>query len=181
MALKATVIKARLNVSDMTRHHYQDYALTVAQHPSETEQRLMIRLLAFALYAQESLRFTKGLCADDEPELWAVEPDETISLWIDLGLPDEKRIKKACSRAKHVVVIAYGENTQSIWWQKLQSKVSQHKNLSVISLAYEQTQQLAEMAQRNIDIAINIDEQEAWVSNDNASVQIPLTFLQSEG
>ncbi|MFY8275268.1 YaeQ family protein [Pseudoalteromonas sp. SSDWG2] len=181
MALKATIIKARLNVSDLNRHHYQEYPLTVAQHPSETEQRLMIRLLTFALNASENLQFTKGLCAEDEPELWCREMDDSISLWIDLGLPDEKRIKKACTQAKNVVLYTYGENTQSMWWQKNQPKLHSFKNLTIVSLAYEQTQQLAAMASRSIDLTITIEDNEVWVSNNEQSLQINLTLLQGQG
>ncbi|WP_105189504.1 YaeQ family protein [Pseudoalteromonas sp. T1lg48] len=181
MALKATIIKARLNISDMNRHHYQEYPLTVAQHPSETEQRLMIRLLAFALHANEELQFTKGLCAEDEPELWQREMDDSISLWIDLGLPDEKRLKKACTRAKEVVLYAYGENNQDIWWQKNQQKLSQFKNLRVVSLNYDETQQLAAMASRSVDLTISIEDAEVWVSNQEQTLQITLTWLQGQG
>ncbi|WP_105200379.1 MULTISPECIES: YaeQ family protein [unclassified Pseudoalteromonas] len=181
MALKATIIKARLNISDMNRHHYQEYPLTVAQHPSETEQRLMIRLLAFALHANDELQFTKGLCAEDEPELWQREMDDSISLWIDLGLPDEKRLKKACTRAQEVVLYAYGENNQEIWWQKNQQKLSQFKNLRVISLNYEQTQQLAAMASRSVDLTISIEDAEVWVSNQEQTLQITLTSWQGQG
>ncbi|WP_462156756.1 YaeQ family protein [Pseudoalteromonas sp. GB56] len=181
MALKATIIKARLNISDMNRHHYQEYPMTVAQHPSETEQRLMIRLLAFALNASEELQFTKGLCAEDEPELWVRELDDSISLWIDLGLPEEKRIKKACTQAKHVILYTYGENNQSVWWQKNQQKLSQFKNLTIISLAYEETQQLAAMASRSVDLTITIEDNEVWVSNNEQTLQITLTSLLTQG
>ena len=134
MALKSTIIKAQLALSDMDKHVYETLSLTVAQHPSENEQRLMIRILAFALHYQERLEFTKGLCADDEPEVWLKNYNEEIELWIELGLPDEKRVKKACNRAKDVVLYCYGENNQEIWWQKNQPKLYSHDNLSVISL-----------------------------------------------
>ena len=108
MALKSTIIKAQLSLSDMDRHLYQDFNLTLAQHPSENDQRLMVRLLAYALNACDGLEFTKGLSADDEPEVWHKNYSEEIELWIELGLPDEKLIRKACGRAKRVIVYCYG-------------------------------------------------------------------------
>lgn len=108
MALKATVYKADLQLADLDRHHFGDYALTLAQHPSETMERVMIRLLAFALFASEDLRFGRGLSNEEDASLWEIDPGGVIRLWIDLGLPDEARIKKACSRADRMVVVTYG-------------------------------------------------------------------------
>ncbi len=181
MALKATIVKAHLNVSDMTRHHYQDYNLTLAQHPSETEQRLMVRLLAFALNADEKLEFTKGLCADDEPEIWIKNYSDEIELWIELGLPDEKRLKKACNRAKKVILYTYGENNQDIWWQKNRAKLADYGNLSVFGLPFEATSQLAEMAQRSMDISVTVEEGDIWFSTQTQSCQLQLTPLQVRG
>ena len=104
MALKATVHKAHLQIADMDRHYYQDHSLTLAQHPSETDDRLMVRLLAFALNADEHLQFGKGLSDEEEPDAWIADLTGNLDLWIELGQPDEKRIRKACSRAKQVVV-----------------------------------------------------------------------------
>ncbi len=109
MALKATVFKARVQLSDMDRHVYLDHSLTMARHPSETDLRMMVRLLAWAIYGDERLEFTRGLCADDEPELWQKSYSEEIELWIDLGMPEEGRVRKACARARQVVIFAYGD------------------------------------------------------------------------
>src|SRR6056297_2009370 len=108
MALKATIFKAALNIADMDRHYYGDHQLTLAQHPSETAERLMVRLLAFALNASETLTFTKGISTDDEPDLWQKSLSDDIELWIELGLPNESRLRKACGRAQRVIVYAYG-------------------------------------------------------------------------
>ena len=103
MALKATIFKADLQIADMDRGYYQTHALTIARHPSETDQRMMVRILAFALFADERLHFTRGISTDDEPDLWLKGLDEEIELWVDLGQPDLKRIRKACGRARQVV------------------------------------------------------------------------------
>src|SRR5690606_17195003 len=107
MATKSTVVKAELQVSDMDRHYYATHNLTLAQHPSETDERLMVRLLAFALHADDRLEFGRGLSDEDEPALWKRDYTGEIELWIDLGNPDETRIKKACARARQVVVVNY--------------------------------------------------------------------------
>ncbi len=104
MAISSTINKVSLNIADMDKHYYQSHELTVAQHPSETNFRFMIRLIAFMVNANEQLRFTKGLSTDDEPELWGKSLTDDIELWIDLGQPDEKRIRKACGRSKQVII-----------------------------------------------------------------------------
>ena len=112
MALKSTIFRLTLNVSDMDRGYYGEHSLTVARHPSENDERMMVRVLAFALFAADDLRFGRGLSAEDEADLHAEAPDGTIRLWIDVGLPDERLVKKAAARADRVVVLAYGRTAQ---------------------------------------------------------------------
>ena len=119
MALKATIFKAELHIADMERGYYHDHALTVARHPSETDERMMVRLLAFALNADETLAFGAGLSTDDEPDLWRKDLTGSIETWIDVGLPDEKRIRKACGRADEVFVYSYGGHAAQLWWQQV--------------------------------------------------------------
>ena len=114
MAIKATICKANLQIADMERHYYQDHALTLARHPSETDERMMVRLLAFALHAHEYLEFGQGMTADDEADVWQKDLTGAIELWIDVGLPDEKLIRKACGRANQVVVYCYGGGTAGV-------------------------------------------------------------------
>jgi len=172
MALKSTIIKVQLSLSDMDRHVYHDLNLTLAQHPSENDQRLMVRLLAYALNACDGLEFTKGLSADDEPEVWHKNYSDEIELWIELGLPDDKRLKKACNKSKKVVLYTYGENNQAIWWQKHQSKLSDFKNLTIFSLDFATTQALAALVDRNIKLAITIQDGEVWVNTDAINIEI---------
>lgn len=105
MALKATIYKAVVNVADLDRNRFLDAALTLARHPSETQERMMLRLLAWIKYADERLQFTRGLSAEDEPEVWLRNDHLGIDLWIELGLPDERRIKKACTQASDVALL----------------------------------------------------------------------------
>ena len=104
MAQKSTIYKAELSISDMDRHYYETHKLTVAKHPSETDERLMVRLLAFALSAREQLEFSKGLSSDDEPDVWEKSLSGEIELWITLGLPSEKIVRQSCGKAREVVV-----------------------------------------------------------------------------
>ena len=106
--LKSTIFKAGLSIADVDRGYYRDHALTIAQHPSETEERMMVRLLAFALHADETLEFGRGLSTDGEPSLLRRDLTGAIEQWIDVGLPEEREVRKACGRAREVHVLAYG-------------------------------------------------------------------------
>jgi uncharacterized protein YaeQ len=135
MALKATIYKAELQISDMDRHYYASHALTLAQHPSETNERLMIRLLAFAWFANEQLALGRGLSAEDEPDLWQKSLTGDIEMWIDLGQPDESRLRKACGRAKDVILIGYGGRSFQQWWEKNSKALQRCKNLMVMDFS----------------------------------------------
>ncbi|MDO3721671.1 YaeQ family protein [Marinobacter sp. chi1] len=172
MALKATIFKASLNIADMDRHYYQDHHLTIARHPSETDERMMARVLAFALNASEHLEFTKGLSTDDEPELWQKSLSDEIELWIELGLPEESRLRKACNRAKKVLLYTYGGRAVSLWWEKHRHKLERFSNLSIVNLRPEDTAALAELAERTMNFQVTIQDGEVTISNENALVNI---------
>ena len=137
MAAKATIYKASLNIADMDRHYYAEHDLTLAKHPSENDFRLMVRLAAFVLNADEELSFSKGISQDDEPDLWQKALDGEIKLWIDLGQPDEKRIRKACGRSEKVIIYTYQEGSALSWWKQAEKSLKRFKNLSVVNLKIE--------------------------------------------
>lgn len=178
MALKATIYKATVNIADMDRHFYHDTTLTLAQHPSETEQRMMLRLLAWICHADERLVFTKGLSAEDEPEIWRRNDHNGLEMWIELGLPDEKRIKKACNQSPRVVLYAYGERAGHVWWQSMQSKVANHKNLSIRFLDDEQLVRLTALASRNMTLQATLQEGTIWLSDAQNSLEIQFAEWQ---
>ena len=157
MALNATIYKAELQVSDMDRHYYATHALTLARHPSETEERLMVRLLAFALHADERLEFGKGLGSDDEPDLWRKDFGGDIEQWIELGQPDEARIRRACGCARQVVVVNYGGRSADLWWEKNRTALARSKNLCVIDVSAA-TDALAAMAERGMRLQCMIQD-----------------------
>lgn len=134
MAANATIYKAELQVTDLDRHYYASHALTLAQHPSETDARLLVRLLAFALYAEERLEFGRGLSDEDEPALWRRDYTGAIEQWIELGQPDESRLRKACGRATQVVVVGYGGQAAEAWWKRNAAALGRLRNLSVVEL-----------------------------------------------
>lgn len=172
MAPKATVIKAELQVSDMDRHYYASHNLTLAQHPSETDKRLMVRLLAFALFADERLEFGRGLSSDDEPDLWRRDYTGLIEQWIELGQPDESRIKKACSRAREAIVVTYGGRASDIWWDKTAPALARLKNLRVIDIPAAAVDELAGMIERNMRWDCMIQDGDLQLSNDVRSVSV---------
>jgi uncharacterized protein YaeQ len=145
MAQKATIFKAALQVADMDRNYYADHALTVARHPSETDERMMVRCLAFALHADDALVFGKGISETDEPDLWKKDLTGAIELWIEVGQPDEKRILKACGRAGRVIVCTYGNNA-GLWWKQTENKLGRARNLVVLNVPAAASAALAKMA-----------------------------------
>lgn len=174
MAIKSTVFKADLQIADMDRNYYQPHLLTLARHPSETDERMMVRLLAFALHADEMLSFTKGLSSDDEPDLWLKSLSDEIELWIDVGQPDEKRIRKACGRAKQVVIYCYSSRSAEVWWEQNSRKLQRCNNLKVIHILDDASKQLAHLAQRNMQLQCTVQDGQIWLADDAESIQVDL-------
>jgi uncharacterized protein YaeQ len=172
VALSATIFKAEVNIADMDRHYYQTHNLVLAQHPSETDIRMMVRILAFALNANEALQFTKGLSTEDEPELWQKSLSDEIELWIELGQPDEKRIRKACSRARQVVVYCYSGHSAEIWWEQIARQLHRFDNLKVVNLPADGCEALASMAQRTMHLNISLQDGMVSVSDNEQNIDI---------
>ncbi|HEX2010005.1 MAG TPA: YaeQ family protein [Roseateles sp.] len=185
MALKATIHKAQLQIADMDRHVYGDHNLTIARHPSETDERMMVRILAFALNVPADelrgrLEFTKGLSDVDEPELWQLDLTGDVVHWIDLGQPDDRRIMKAHGRAEKVTVISYASSTP-VWWSQLQNKLTRAPKLTVWQIPAEQSQALAALAERSMQLQVTVQDGGIYVSTANASVEITPLALKLPG
>ncbi|MDP5143302.1 YaeQ family protein [Rheinheimera baltica] len=173
MALKATVFKVQLQIADMDRHYYQDHSLTLAQHPSENDERMMVRLLAFILNASETLSFTKGLSTeDDEPELWDKALSGEINLWVEFGQSDEKWLRKAAGRAKQVQLFCYGGRSVPVWWKNNEQALARYQNLTVIEIPEDAVKAIAKLVDRNMSLQCNISENQIWLSNADQSVLI---------
>lgn len=178
MALNATVHRCRLVVSDIGRSYYQTHQLTIARHPSETDERMMVRLLAFALNADEQLTFTRGLCRDDEPELWSRSLSDEILLWIELGQPDEKRIRKACAKSERVLVYCYQPRAARVWWRQNAERLDRFDHLSVFMLPEDAGAQISALARRNMDLQCTVQDDEIWLSDASDSVYFVLQRLR---
>jgi uncharacterized protein YaeQ len=172
MAQKATIYKVELSVSDMDRHYYETHKLTVAKHPSETDERLMVRILAYALNAHEQLEFSRGLSTDDEPDLWQKNLSSEIELWVTLGLPSEKIVRQSCRKAKEVIIYSYGGRTADVWWDKIKSSTTRFENLQVLNLAEAETSELAKLENRSMKLQVNIQDSDLMVSMDDRIVYL---------
>jgi uncharacterized protein YaeQ len=177
LAAKSTVFKADLQVSDMDRNYYQAHSLTIAQHPSETDERMMVRLLAFALHADDALAFGKGLSSDDEPDLWRKDLTGEIDLWIELGQPDEQRIRRASGRSRQVVIYTYSGRGAEVWWKKTAGALGRVKNVTVIDVAESSVQALAALTRRTMELQLFVQDGQMQMMGEEAIVPIELTVL----
>ncbi len=170
MAAKATIYKALLNIANMDTHYYAEHNLTLAKHPSENDLRLMIRLIAFTLNANEDLVFCKGISQDDEPDLWQKSLGGDIELWIDLGQPDEKRIKKACGRSEKVIIYTYQEGMATSWFKQMEKNLKRFNNLEVVFINIDGD--IDKIAQRSMTLSANVMDGELTLIHDEESVLI---------
>jgi len=182
LALKATIFKADLSISDMTRNYYHDHSITIARHPSETDERMMVRLLAFALHAHEDLAFGNKIGSEeDEPDLCQKDPTGAIELWIDVGQPEEKLVRKACGRARHVDIYTYSGHGAAVWWRQNGPGLERLRNLTVINLPAAAAPALAKLAQRTMKFTCTIQDGQVWVSDGSETVHIDLQPAKAAG
>ncbi|GDX61485.1 hypothetical protein LBMAG32_10190 [Nitrosomonadaceae bacterium] len=172
MAIKATIFKVDLQIADIDRNYYCNHPITIARHPSETNERMMMRLLVFALHADETLLFANGLSAGDEPDLWKKDLTGNIQFWIDVGMPDEKLIKKASGRAERVFVYTYGGRIADMWWEQCHKKLESIDNLTVINLPQKDSLAIAQQAQRNMRLNCTIQDGQVWLTDQENSIFI---------
>jgi uncharacterized protein YaeQ len=172
MAIRSTIHKAEVSVADIDRGYYADHALTLARHPSETEERLMVRILAFALHAHDRLVLAGDISTDDEPALWHKDDTGVIRHWIEVGLPDERVLRKACGRADQVELLAYGGRKAEAWWVDNQGALARHRNLSVRFLPEEASKALAGLAERSMRLGITVQDGHVLVSGAKGSAEL---------
>ena len=177
MALKATIFKAELGVSDIDRGVYGTFPLTIARHPSETDERMMVRVLAFALNAHERLEFGKGISSEDEPALWRRDLTGAIEQWIDVGLPEERLLRRACGKATEVTLFTYGGRGVDIWWQANERDLRKQQRLSVLDVPQDASRELARMAARSMVLNVTIQEGQIFFSDASRVVEVVLRPL----
>ena len=176
MAIKATIHKANLQIADMDRNVYVDHAVTIARHPSETDERMMVRLLALALNLPADpnhgmLEFAKDLWEADEPALWHKDLTGELKHWVEVGQPDDKRLMKAAGRADRVSVFSFSHSTP-IWWAGIASKITRASNIAVWQIDAAQSQALAELAQRGMQLQISVQDGTAYIGDGERSAEI---------
>ncbi len=176
MALKATICKATLQIADVDRGVYGDHPLTLARHPSENDERMMMRLLAFALNVPADsrssvLEVAKGMWEPEEPELWERDLTGRIRHWIEVGQPDERRLVKASGRADRVSVYAFSHAARA-WWAGLGGRVRRAGNIEVWLIPAEQSRELATLAARGMQLQVNRQDGVVWIADAEKSVQI---------
>jgi len=168
MAGNATIYKANLNIANMDTHYYNEHSLTLAQHPSENDLRLMVRLVAFVLNADDELLFTRGISQDDEPDLWKKSMGGDIELSIILGQPDEKRIKKACGNSDKVIIYTYQDTMATSWLKQNEKILKRFKNLQVVALSFDSDIEF--LCKRAMNLQCNITDNELTLINDEHSI-----------
>lgn len=176
MALKSTIYKTNLQIADMDRHYYVDHQLNLACHPSETQERLMVRLMVFALHAQEYLEFGRGISDTEEPDIWKKDLTGSIEKWIEVGQPEERRILKACGKAEQVLVYMYSSSAP-VWWKQISSKLERAKNLTVCQISPESAKGLEKLCQRNMQLQVTIQDGEIWMRDDSHAVEVKISTL----
>ncbi len=180
MAIKSTIFKASLQIADIDHAYYADHALTLARHPSETDERMMVRLVALALHAHKlqsvcagdgTLAFGAGLSDPDEPDVWLRDFTGRTRLWIEVGQPEEKALIKACGKADEVVLYCFSHSAE-IWWRGIEGKLSRPQNLSVFRVPTESSQALRAVAQRNMQLQATIQENSLMLGDGAVNVDI---------
>jgi uncharacterized protein YaeQ len=177
MAIKATVFKAILNISDLDRNHYAEHRLTLARESSETDERMMVRILAFALAADDALVFTTAMSETEEPSLWKKDLSGRIELWIEVGLPDPKRLRKASGRADRVLLYLYHGRQARLWWEQNRAELEALPNLEVVELAPASLKALAALAQKTMDLSCTIQDGQVSFATEEGLVELELERL----
>lgn len=179
MALPSTIYRASIQLSDLDRQVYEQLQTTIARHPSETEERLVVRLLAYLLCYQEGLVFTKGVGSGDEPDLWVIGPDGRPTLWVEVGLPDPERLVKACRHVGRTVLFCFGRN-QAQWLAQHQAKLAGCRNLSIISLNAQFLEQLTNGLERNINWEVTVTEGSMYLTKGGQTVESAPQLIAGE-
>ena len=178
MALKSTIFKAELQVSDLDRNYFATHSLTIARHPSETDERMMVRLLAFALNADERLEFGRGLSSEDEPDLVKTDLTGAIDLWIDVGLPDERAVRKAAGRAREVKVYAYGGRSVALWWAENEAALARCANVTAFEIPEDVADSMTALAARNMRLDCTIQDAQVWLAANGQTLHFEPVLLK---
>lgn len=176
MALKPTIYKAQIALADSDRNCFEALSLTLARHPSETLERMAARLLAFCLHCTRGLEFTKGISTADEPDLWVHSDHGDIEHWIEVGQPEQPRLRKACGRARQVSVYAFAKSTPT-WWKLNGADIAALPRLQVWQFDWDEIQAAAALLDRTVQLNVSIVGGIIYLDNGNASTSVEPTLL----
>jgi uncharacterized protein YaeQ len=171
MALSSTIYKADITLADLNLHKYDDLNLTMAMHPSENESRMMNRLVAYLYCSHPDLEFTKGLSSTSEPELWQKGLQGEIVHWIELGQPDEKRIRQACGRSELVSIFTTKESTATIWYEQIKNKIPLDK-VNIYNIDIFQNGPIENLVKKSMRLSCTIEDRQMYLGDDNHRVGI---------
>jgi len=177
MALKASIYKVNIELANMDQHYYDSLQLTIARHPSETEQRLMVRIVSFILNAHPNLKFGKGISNEDEAAIWQINYSGEIELWIELGQIEEKRLKKACNKAKEVKLYCYGSSTE-IWWSETKKVLNKFDSLTVEKFNQSTINSLIKLISKTMEFQCSIEDGQLWLTSGNETILIETEKLK---
>lgn len=178
MALKPTIYKFRIALSDLGQGYYDTLTLTVAQHPSETVERMLMRVLAYCLHASDSPEFTQGLCVPDQPDLWSRADNNTVQLWIEVGEPDPERIKKATRQARLVKVYSFNTKSRQ-WWTQHQAKF-QSLPAQIYRCDWHELEAMAQLIDRTNELSITLSDDTIYLANERGHGELNVSRLQPE-
>ena len=180
MATKSTIFKASLQLADIDHGYYANHSLTLARHPSETDERMMMRLVALALQAWKlqsvcqgdgQLAFGAGLSDPDEPDVWLRDFTGQTRLWVEVGQPEEKPLLRACGKADEVLLYTFGPAAE-VWWRGIESKLARSRNLTVMRVPSASAQALAALAQRNMQLQATVQEGVLMLGDGKTNVDV---------
>lgn len=175
MALSSSIYRADIDLSNLNTHQYENYNLTMAKHPSESESRMMFRLLAYLYCAHEDLAFTKGLSAQDEPEIWQKDFAGDIVQWIELGLPDLKRIRQASGKSKSVKIFTHHQSKSEDWWSKIKGSLIRNDKVEVYHLNLVEEFDLEDLVSKSMKLSCVIEDGVMHLSNDDLRIGIEVS------
>ena len=178
MALKPTIYKAQVKLADSDRNCFEELALTVAKHPSETIERMTVRLLAYCINSGRGLEFTKGLSSADEPDIWQHADNGEIEHWIELGQPEEPRLRKACGKAKNISVYAFGKSADT-WWKLNGDAIAALPRIQIWQFPWTEVEAASDMMSRTMKLGLSIVGGTLYLDDGSSSVTLEPSMLFS--
>src|SRR5678815_129529 len=163
MALTATIYNFEIELADSDRGVYESLALRVARHPSESEEYLVTRLVAYLLEYAEGIDFSRGVSEPDEPAVFVRDLTGAITTWIDIGTPDAARLHKASKAAGRVAVYTHKEPAQFLK-QLAGERIHRAEALELYAIDRALVSALVERLERRVAFSLSVTDRELYLS-----------------